>query len=69
MLSTTGWALKTWFKITLALAVAVFFVWLCLSTACFCLAVIAAVLIDLWVIKSLYREWVFEASFRWWWHS
>lgn len=69
MLSTTGWVLKTWFKTTLWLALGVGAVWLFTEdTGYLTAAIIAAVLAEVWTIRSLCREWLTEAEvWCWWW--
>ena len=69
MLATTGWALRTWLKITIGLAAGVAGVWLFTDRPGYVTAaVILAVLAEIWTIKALCREWVYEARlFCWWW--
>jgi hypothetical protein len=69
MLSTTGWCLLTWLKVTVVLAVAAVLVGLfCgFDSGQFVLAVVAGVVLDLLAIRGLIREWAFEARGNWWW--
>jgi hypothetical protein len=69
MLHTLGWVIRTWLKITVGLAVVVGLVWLFTDHPGYVVAaVICAGLADLWVIRALCQEWVFEARvFCWWW--
>jgi hypothetical protein len=66
MLSLTGWALLTWLRITVALALLVGLVWW-LAPAWLWLAVGAAVLAECYVIRQLGREWSWQARAHWWW--
>lgn len=69
MWSTTAWVLRTWLKMTLALAALVAvaaLVW-GVGSRPFVLAVVAAVLLDLLTIRGLIREWAFDARGSWWW--
>jgi hypothetical protein len=64
----TGWALLTWLKLTAALALGVVGVWLFADKPGYTLAAaIVAVLVDLWAITALAREWAYEARSSWWW--
>ncbi len=69
MWETTGWALATWLKGTLLLALLVASCWWWFGTGsgALVLAVIAAVLVEIHLTRLLLREWAHEASFRWWW--
>lgn len=68
MLSTTGWVLKTWLKITIALALIVFGVWLFGTPGWLLVTLVLAGITEWWVTGALCREWVYEARFRWWWN-
>jgi hypothetical protein len=64
----TGWALLTWLKLTAALALGVVGVWLFADKPGYTLAAaVVAVLVDLWAITALAREWAYEARSSWWW--
>ncbi|WP_083275955.1 hypothetical protein [Pseudonocardia sp. HH130630-07] len=69
MIATTGWALRTWAKITLLLALAVGGVWLWLGSdsGWFWIALAGAGLTEYYVIRQLAREWSWEARATWWW--
>lgn len=69
MWHTTTWAIKTWFKISIALAVVVGLVWLFTDRPGYTTAaVVLAALTDLWAIQALAREVVLEGrTFCWWW--
>lgn len=69
MWETTGWAVRTWLKVTLILAAltgGVAVVW-GIDSRAFGVAVIGAVLVELATIRGLCREWAFDARCRWWW--
>lgn len=68
MLRTTRWAFRTWFKATAGLALLVFGVWLFASPGWFHASIVTAALVEWWVIRALCREWVYDASLRWWWN-
>ena len=67
MWAVTGWAVATWLKITVLLALGVGAAWLWCSPGWFAVAVIVAVLGELWAIRQLVREWAWEARSSWWW--
>ena len=67
MWAVTGWAVATWLKITVFLALSVGAAWLWCSPGWFAVVVIAAVLVELWAIRQLCREWAYEARSSWWW--
>jgi hypothetical protein len=69
MLSTTGWCLATWLKITALLGAGVLVVGLFwgFDGGLFVVAVVVAVVLDLLAIRGLTREWLFEARYTWWW--
>ncbi len=69
MWAVTGWALATWLKVTAFLAVLVGVVWLVWGggSGQFLLAVIGAVLLEVYAIRQLCREWAYEARSSWWW--
>lgn len=73
MLTTLGWVVKTWFKITVGLALAVggvrLWVWITDKPIGYVVAaIVLAILADLWVIKMLFRQWAYEAElWCWWW--
>lgn len=66
MSEVTRWVVLTWLRITLALAAVVGLVWW-LAPAWLWLALGAAGLVDVWVIRQLAREWSWQASAQWWW--
>ena len=69
MWAVTGWALATWLKVTVFLAVAVGAVWLVwgVGSGQFLLALIGAVLLEGYAVRQLCREWAYEARSSWWW--
>lgn len=71
MWDATTWAVVTWLKGTVLLAVGVGICWLVYGagSGALVLAVIAAVLVELHLTRLLLREWSHEASLRWWWGS
>jgi hypothetical protein len=66
MLALIGWALAMWLRITLALAATVALVWW-LAPAWLWPALIAAVLVEVWTVRQLTREWSWQARAFWWW--
>jgi hypothetical protein len=71
MWDVTEWAVVTWLKVTTVLAVIVGASWLAFgpSSAAFALACLGAGLAELYASRQLAREWIHEASGRWWWSS
>jgi hypothetical protein len=71
MWEATTWALATWLKgtVLLALLVAGCWWWFGTGSGALVLTVIAAVLVEIHLTRLLVREWTHEASFRWWWGS
>ena len=67
MWAVTGWAVVTWLKISIALAVGVGAAWVWCSPGWFVVCVVVAVLVELWAIRQLAREWAYEARSSWWW--
>jgi hypothetical protein len=69
MWDVTGWALVTWFKLTVLLGVLVGIGWLALGSesGLFWLITVGAILTELHIVRQLGREWGHEARFRWWW--
>ena len=69
MWSTTGWAVWTWLKVTFLLAALVGIAALMWGVGShqFIVAVIVAVVVELFTIRGLCREWAFDARGRWWW--
>jgi len=69
MWEVTGWALATWFKLTLLFAAAVGIAWLALGadSGWFWAITAAAVAAELHITRQLAREWGHEARSRWWW--
>ena len=68
MWAVTGWAVATWLKVTVVLALAVLLAWLLLAPGWFVLALGLAVLADLYAARQLAREWADEARLScWWW--
>lgn len=70
MTSVTGWVMLTWLKITVTLGLGVLSVWLFADRPGYTLAaVIVAVLVEVWTVKALAREWAYEARTAWWWSA
>jgi hypothetical protein len=70
MTSVTGWVLRTWLKITVALGLGVFGVWLFADKPGYTVAaVIVAGIVEVWTVKALAKEWAYEARTSWWWTS
>ncbi len=68
MLAVTAWALATWAKVTVLLALGVLLAWLTLDPGWFWLVTGLAVLADGYAARQLCREWAHEARFAcWWW--
>jgi membrane protein YdbS with pleckstrin-like domain len=69
MWDSTAWAVATWLKGTLILAVAVAGCWWWFGTGsgALVLAVLVAVLAEIHLTRLLIREWTHEASLHWWW--
>jgi hypothetical protein len=69
MAAVTAWALATWAKVTLVLALGVLLAWLTLSTYWFWFVTALAVLAECYTLRQLAREWADEARLRcWWWN-
>lgn len=69
MLSTTGWCVRTWLKVTVLLGITVLLVGVFsgFDSTPFHTGLISAAVLDLLTIRGLIREWVFEARGTWWW--
>jgi hypothetical protein len=68
MWGMTGWVLRTWLKLTAALALGVVGVWLLTDRPGYVwAAIITAGLINVWAIRALAKEWAYEARSSWWW--
>ncbi len=67
MWAVTGWALVTWLRVTVLVAVGIGAAWLWCSPGWFTACAVAAVLIELWAVRQLGREWASEARSSWWW--
>lgn len=68
MLAMTGWVLRTWLKITVALALIVLGMRLFATPGWFYASVIGAGLAEWWLTGALWRMWTFEAETGlWWW--
>ncbi|OJY42710.1 hypothetical protein [Pseudonocardia sp. 73-21] len=67
MWAVTGWAVATWLKLTVLLALGVGAAWLWLDSGWFSVACIGAALAELWALRQLGREWAYEARSSWWW--
>lgn len=66
----TAWVFTTWLKITAALGLGVFGVWLFSDRPGYTLlAVLGAGLAEIWTVRALAREWASEARSSWWWTS
>ena len=69
MAAVTAWALATWAKVTLVLALGVLLAWLTLPTDWFWFLTALAVLAQCYTLRQLAREWADEARLRcWWWN-
>ena len=66
MWRVTGWALRTWLKVTIGLGLGVLGVWL-LADRFTAATAICAVLVEVWATGALAREWAYEARSSWWW--
>ena len=69
MWGVTGWALATWLRVTVALALGVGAAWLWLPTGWFVVCAALGVLGELWAVRQLAREWAWQARGRWWWST
>ncbi|MBW0090636.1 hypothetical protein I4I73_17395 [Pseudonocardia sp. KRD-184] len=69
MWDVTEWAVLTWLKCTVFLAVGVGAGWLYFGVGSggFTLVCLGAVLAELYATRQLAREWAHEAGMRWWW--
>lgn len=69
--TVTGWALRTWAKLTVLFALIVGGVWLFYGShsGWFWTAVLAAVVAEYYVTRQLAREWSWEARANWWWSA
>jgi hypothetical protein len=67
MWAVTGWAVTTWLKITVFLALGIAAAWLWCSPGWFAAVVTTAALVELWAIRQLAKEWAYEARSSWWW--
>jgi hypothetical protein len=67
MWAVTGWAVATWLRITVLLALGVAAGWWLLSPGWFAVCCLGAALVELWAIRQLAREWAYEARLTWWW--
>lgn len=69
MWGVTGWAVRTWLRITIFLALGVGAAWLWCPPAWFPIAVGIAGLGELWAVRALAREWAWHARGLWWWNA
>ncbi|MFP5022527.1 hypothetical protein [Pseudonocardia phyllosphaerae] len=69
--TTTLWALRTWFKLSLLLGLLVGVVWVWFGTGSgwFWTAIAAACVTEYYVVRQLGREWSWEARATWWWSA
>jgi hypothetical protein len=67
MWAVTGWAVVTWLRVTILLALGVGAAWLWLSPGWFTASCAAAAIVELWAVRQLAREWAYEARSTWWW--
>ena len=69
MWAATGWAVLTWLKLTALLGAVVLVCWWQLGTGSgwFLTACLTAVVVQLWAIRQLAREWAYQARSTWWW--
>ena len=67
--AVTAWALATWAKVTLFLALGVLLVWLLVAPGWFLLALVLGAVAEAYTVRQLAREWADEARLRcWWWN-
>jgi hypothetical protein len=69
MWAVTGWALRTWLLVTVALGAGVLLAWVTLAAGPFLLAAALAVVAELYLTAQLGKEWAGEARHSWWWPS
>ncbi|MGH3829474.1 MAG: hypothetical protein ACRDRS_03325 [Pseudonocardiaceae bacterium] len=69
MFSETGRLASLWLRITLALAVPLGVIGLVCGwrSTPFTIAAVLAVLLEIWAIRALAREWSWLARGAWWW--
>lgn len=67
MWAVTGWALTTWLRVTLLVALGVGAAWLWCTPGWFLTACITGTVVELWAVRQLAREWAHEARSSWWW--
>lgn len=67
MWAVTGWALRTWLLVTVALGAAVLLARATLDPGGFLLAAVLAVAAELYLTGQLGKEWATEARHSWWW--
>ncbi len=69
MIGVTCWALRTWLKLTVLLALVVGGLWLWLGTGSgwFWTALAGAGFVEWFLIRQLAREWAWQARGEWWW--
>jgi hypothetical protein len=67
--AVTAWALETWAKVTVVLALGVLLAWLTLTPGWFLLALVLAAVGEAYTVRQLGREWADEARLRCWWWS
>ena len=69
MWGVTGWAIRTWLRVTGALILGVAAAWWWLPSGWFVTCCAVAALGELWAIRQLGREWAWQARGRWWWST
>lgn len=67
MWAVSGWAIVTWLRVTLLVALGLGAAWLWLTPGWFVICCIGGVLVELWAVRQLAREWAYEARSSWWW--
>lgn len=69
--TTTLWALRTWAKLSLLLALIVGGTWAYLGSGSgwFWVVTAGAVTAEWYIVRQLAREWSWEARSTWWWSA
>jgi hypothetical protein len=68
MIKATGWLLRAWCKLTAVLLVMCGAAWLFAPPGWCTASVIVSGLVEVWAVRALAHEWVWEARIgTWWW--